>query len=359
MIPVATGSASVGGNGTQKPAGLAAFFPGYFALVMATGIVSLAAYRHRMPVVAHGLFWLNCLAYLVLWALTVARFVRYRSHFVYDLTHHSRGAAFLTKPAATCVLGSQFAVLTPWMPVAECLWFVGFALWLILSYTFLTVITVREPKPPLEAGIRGSWLLVIVATESVSVLGSLVAASIGTTEAVLFISLATYLLGAMLYVFFITLILYRWMFFRMEPEKLTPDYWIDMGALAISTLAGSQLLNVSSQWSLLRDLEPFLKGFTLFFWATGTWWIPLLLIVELWRHLFGKVPFTYSPDYWSFVFPLGMYSVATFMLVQVTGLYLLQPISFLFAYLALLAWIITFAGMIWSLARVIRPHHSG
>lgn len=360
MIPINIDPASIGGTGTgaDKPVGLAGLFPGYFALVMATGIVSLAAHRHGIPTVPQVLFWLNVVAYLVLWILTAARFIRYRAQFVDDLTHHSRGAAFLTKPAATCVLGSQFAVLTPWMSVAKCLWFTGFALWLILSYTFLTVITVREPKPPLEAGINGAWLLVIVATESVSILGSLLAAS-STAEKILFIALTTYLLGAMLYVLFITLILYRWAFFRMQPERLTPDYWIDMGALAITTLAGAHLLNVSSQWSLLRDLEPFLKGFTLFFWATATWWIPLLLIVELWRHLFGKVPLTYSPDYWSFVFPLGMYSAATFMLVRVTGLSLLRPISVLFAYFSLLAWIITFAGMIWSISKPNRPRHSG
>lgn len=359
MIPINTDSTSVGGtdSGAGKPAGLAVFFPGYFALVMATGIVSLAAYRHGMPSLAQALFWLNIVAYLVLWILTAARVIRYRAWLVDDLTHHSRGATFLTKPAATCILGSQFAVLTPWMFIAECLWFFGFALWLVLSYTFLTVITVREPKPPLEAGINGAWLLVIVATESVSILGSLVAASINVSEKILFIALTTYLLGAMLYVLFITLILYRWAFFRMQPERLTPDYWIDMGALAITTLAGAHLINASSQWGLLRELAPFLKGFTLFFWATGTWWIPLLLIVELWRHLFGKVPLTYSPDYWSFVFPLGMYSVATFMLVHVTGLSLLLPISVLFAYFGLIAWIITFAGMIRSIAGP--KHHSG
>lgn len=325
--------------------GLSTFSPGYFGLVMATGIVSLAARCHGFPTIARALFWFNVPAYVVLWVLTIARFTRYRPQLLDDLTHHSRGAAFLTKPAATCVLGCQFALLTPWMSVAKDLWFAGLALWIVLSYTFLTVITVREPKPTLEAGISGAWLLIIVATESVSVLGTLVSPPTGRVGAVLFISLTTYLLGAMLYVFFITLILYRWMFFRMRPEKLTPDYWIDMGALAITTLAGAQLLEASNQ-SLLRDLEPFLKGFTLFFWATATWWIPLLLIVELWRHAFGHVPMVYSSDYWALVFPLGMYSVATFELVQATGLTLLRPLSMLFAYIGFAAWIITFIGLL-------------
>jgi len=32
-------------------------------------------------------------------------------------------------------------------------------------------------------------------------------------------------------------------------------------------------------WEVLHDFQPFIGGFTLFFWATGTWWIPLLVIV--------------------------------------------------------------------------------
>ena len=356
MIPRNTDAASIdrASPNTSKTEALASFFPGYFALVMATGIVSLAARNQSMPGIARGLFWFNVLAYLALWLITVVRFIRYPLRVVDDLTHHSRGATFLTKAAATCVLGYQFAVLTPWIAIAEGLWFLGFALWIVLSYTFFTAITVREPKPTLEAGINGAWLLIVVAAESVSILGAVVAVPLRAPEAVLFISLTAYLLGAMLYVFFITLILYRWTFFRMQPEKLTPDYWIDMGALAITTLAGAHLLGAASQCSLLRDLAPFLKGFTLFFWATATWWIPLLLIVELWRHLFGRVPLAYSPDYWSLVFPLGMYSVATFMLVQVTGLTLLHPISVLFAYVGLVAWFVTFGGMIWLNARRIR-----
>jgi tellurite resistance protein TehA-like permease len=331
--------------------GLATFFPGYFALVMATGVVSLASYRHGLRSIAIALLALNVVGYLALWVLTVLRLVRWRAAFVHDLTHHARAATFLTTPAATCVLGGQFAVLTPWMRVAAGLWLFGLGLWLVLSYAFFTVITVREPKPSLDDGINGAWLLVIVAAESVSILGTLVAPSLGAPRAVLFVALTTHLVGAMLYVLFVTLILYRWMFFRMQPEKLTPDYWIDMGALAITTLAGAHLLRASAQWRLLREVAPFLEGFTLFFWAAGTWWIPLLLIVEVWRHLFGRVPLAYSPDYWSFVFPLGMYSVATFMLARVMRLPFLAKISTVFAALALVAWIVTFAGMVRGLLR--------
>ena len=82
-----------------------------------------------------------------------------------------------------------------------------------------------------------------------------------------------------------------------------------MGALAITTLAGARLMLSSKSWEILHDFQPFIGGFTLFFWATGTWWIPLLVIVGFWRHVVDRVPVTYYPHYWSLVFPLGMYTV--------------------------------------------------
>lgn len=335
--------------------GLADFSPGYFALTMATGIVSIAVHYQGWEIIARALFGLNIAAYLVLWVLTLIRFIRHRARLIDDLTHHFHSAAFLTIVAGTCVLGCQFAVLTPWMSVAKALWFVGIGFWVVLGYTFFAVVTMRNPKPSLEAGINGVWLLVVVAAESISALGTLVSPFLARPQLALFLSLITYLVGGMFYTFFISLILYRWMFFRMQPRKLTPDYWIDMGALAIATLSGAFLLLAADHWSLLQDLKPFLMGFTLLFWATATWWIPLLLIVEVWRHARGHVRFIYSPDYWSLVFPLGMYSAATFMLIKVMGLTFLSPLAAAFACAAAIVWSIVFLGMIRGLARRLWP----
>ncbi len=258
-------------SGPPRGSGGVTVSPCYFALVMATGIVSLAAHLHGMGIIASGLFWLNVGTYVLLWVLTLVRLACFRAQFIGEPGGHSRAATFLTMTAGTCVLGCQFALLTPWISVARVLWFFGAGLWFVLSYAFFVAMTVGETKPPLEAGISGAWLLVIVATESLSVLGTLVAPSPDSVGGVFLIALAAYLVGALLYVFFATLILYRWMFFSMTPDKLTPDYWINMGASAITTLAGALLLHASGQWKLLQRLAPLLTGATLLFWAMSTW----------------------------------------------------------------------------------------
>jgi len=333
----------------DKPSFVEDFFPGYFALVMATGIVSLAMQSEGFRGFPEVLLWLNVIFYVLLWGITVLRIARFRRALIADLTHHARVVTFLTAVAGTGVLGAQFAILTPFMAVAAGLWVFAVFLWLILIYTFFAAVTIAEPKPSIDVAINGSWLLVTVATESLAVLGTLVAQTLGPVPPILFGSLCAYLLGAMFYILFIALIVYRWIFISMEPAKLTPPYWINMGALAITTLAGARLILSSKNWEILHDFQPFIGGFTLFFWATGTWWIPLLVIVGLWRHVVERVPITYDPQYWSLVFPIGMYAVATFMFANATGMPFLLIIPRIAVYIAMLTWLITLCGMLFKL----------
>ena len=325
---------------------IANFFPGYFALVMATGIVSLAAHFMLTDAIALPLFAFNTGCFVVLWTITLARLALFPHRLIDDLTHHARSVTFLTAVAGTMVLGSQFAILTPWLWVAQALWYFGAILWLVLIYTFFASITMRMEKPAIQEGINGAWLLVTVSTESICVLGTLVAPSTAAPHLIYFVSLCAYMVGALLYLVIITLVIYRWSFFSLSAEKLTPPYWINMGALAITTLAGTRLILSSEEMPLLSELAPFLKGSTLFFWAAAAWWVPLLIIVGLWRHGAKRVPLTYDPQYWSLVFPLGMFTVATFMLTRALDLPFLNAIPNVFACISLAAWFITCIGML-------------
>lgn len=340
--------------------GIRDLYPGYFALVMATGIVSIASYLLGMSVVAWTLFFVNLVAYGVLWVLTLMRLVWYSRRLWADLTDHVRGPGFFTLVAGSCVLGSQWVILAGNLTAAVLLWGLGVLLWLVVNYTFFTAVTVRESKPGLETGINGGWLIAVVAVQSISLLGTLVAGALAPWhEVALFFTLAMYLLGCMLYLLIIVLIFYRFTFFVVTPQALTPPYWINMGAIAITTLAGATLILNADQWVFLQEIRPFLQGFTLFFWAAATWWIPLLLILGVWRHLYKRFRLSYDPQYWGMVFPLGMYTTCTFQLAKAIQVPFLLAIPGYFVYVALLAWLATFAGMVATLVKAMGSAPSG
>src|SRR5215467_4941776 len=151
------------------------------------------------------------------------------------------------------------------------------------------------------------------------------------------------------FTFIITLIFYRLHFFPFSPRQFDPLYWIDMGGAAISALAGSLLLLRANAWPILGPYIPFLKGITLFFWAAATWWIPFLVALMVWRYVVRKDKLRYEPPLWGIVFPLGMYAAATFELIRAERLAFLGPLSRIFMFAALAAWVFTFFGFLWHL----------
>jgi tellurite resistance protein TehA-like permease len=336
---------------------LAELHPAYFALVMATGIVSIASQLLGMRPIAVALFALNLLFYPALWVLTIARIARHRDRVLADLFHHGRCVGFFTTVAATSVLGSQFLVVGGLVDVAIAFWFLAIALWVVLTYTIFTVLTVKSDKPSLADGLNGGWLVAVVATHSVAVLGAQVAPHFTqyAPQALLY-SLAMWLGGAMLYIWIISLIFYRYTFFSLSPSDLAPPYWINMGAAAIATLAGTLLVGAAQHSPVALQILPFVRGFTLFWWATATWWIPMLLILSIWRHVFRAFPLRYDPLYWGAVFPLGMYTVCTFRLSQALDAPYLVAIPRVSIFVALAAWSLTLLGLIASVSRSLwRP----
>ena len=150
-------------------AAIANLFPGYFAVVMATGIVSIAAHLLGFGWISLALAYVNIGAYAVLCILLVIRLVRFFPRVIADITDHVRGPGFFTVSAGTCVLGSQFVIVHGNFEIAAPFWFAGLILWAVTMYTFFAAVTIRENKPSLEKGLSGTWLLAAVATQSISV----------------------------------------------------------------------------------------------------------------------------------------------------------------------------------------------
>ncbi len=317
-----------------------------FAFVMATGIVAIAAASQGWRWVGIGLFGINLAAFAGLSLLMLRRLIGDRAQLVAELSQHRTAAGFLTIIAAAAVLGDEFAVQVGERPASTGLWLAACGLWVGLVYAMPTILATNPKKPSLAQGLDGTWLLLAVATEALAVLATHAAGSFARPEIVRWLSLSWFLLGGFFYLVIITLILYRWLFQELPPDELTPPYWINMGAMAIATLAGARLESIAGTDVLLTKVLPGIAAATLLCWTVATWWIPLLVVMMIWRYWICGVPLSYRSDCWSMVFPLGMYTAATAALVQQNSLDFLAWIPPVFVWAAIGAWLVTFIAMV-------------
>lgn len=328
--------------------------PAYFAMVMSTGIISIASSLLGFTGISCVLFYINIIAYIILLPMLILRVFMFWDCLYKDLSNPKLSFVFFTIVAGTNVLGAQFVSVVNQPAVAKIFWYFGIFLWTVISLSTFSILFIKCTER-LETVMHGGWLIAAVGTQSVAVLGAILAPKFGSCGSfVMFASFVWWMIGAFLYVILITLLFYRLTFFKLPPEALVPPYWINMGAIAITTLAGSILcLNIPVIGGAFSDFLTFTKGFTLFFWSFGTWWIPFLIILGIWKYVFQKTQFKYSPLYWGMVFPLGMYTACTIKLSQALELPFLINIPTYFIYIAFTAWTIIFISMIISILKAV------
>lgn len=329
---------------------VATLFPGYFALVMATGIVGIGADQQDLTWLAEALYVVAAISYVTLVVLLTLRIVGFWSAFAADVSNHAKGFSFLTTVAASNVLASASIVIHGWWDLAWALWWFGLALWAVFTYATLVAVVIDRDKPGLQGGINGSWFLLTVSTQSVAVVAGLFLTRTDS-DALAFAAVAAFTLGVVLYLIVMTMVFLRWTFQPLDPTEADPPAWIAAGAVAITVLAGSNLLLAAEQApARIARLAPFLEGLVVLAWATATFWFPLMIAIGVWRHLVRRLPLRYHPSYWAMVFPLGMYGVATHRMRAAVDLDALGWLPKVELGVALVAWGATFAGLLHHLA---------
>ena len=334
-------------SGASGP--IATLFPGYFALVMATGIISIAAEQQDLHWLALALYTVAGVGYVVLWVLLALRIVRFPRLLLADATDHAKGFAFLTTVAGTNVLGSASGVVNGWWDLAWALWWLSLPVYVVFMYITLIAVVIDRAKPGLAGGINGTWFLIIVSTQSVAVLGALLLGR-HPHDLLAFVVIAMFTLGLVIYLIVMTMVFLRWTFDPLDPTEASPPAWIAAGAVAISVLAGSNILLASDVSVRIQRLGPFIEGMTVLAWATATFWFPLMIAIGVWRHLVRRLPVVYHPSYWALVFPIGMYGAATYRMRAAVDLDHLGWLPQVTLAGALLAWSATFIGLVHTLA---------
>ncbi|MGH3321537.1 MAG: tellurite resistance/C4-dicarboxylate transporter family protein [Streptosporangiaceae bacterium] len=305
-----------------------------FSVVMATGIVSIAAHDDGHPVLS-DVFGVIAAAIFVGLVVLVADRLR-RRELMEDPRDLTEVFGLYTFVAGCGVLdarlGHRPGGLVAGIGVVQLL------TWLSLVPTVWGALR-RTPVARLRGQARGSWLLATVGTQSLAITAVDVS-SAGATRPLLGAAIIWWVLGVAAYLATAALIVWRLLSAHVSPEEVTPDSWILMGALAISTLAGGKLVLAAGRPGAFPWLGAVMPEATLAVWALGSAWIPLLAAGEWWRlRRMGRAAVRYTRARWAMVFPLGMYASANYTVAKgIQGEEELAIVSHVFFWVALLAW---------------------
>jgi tellurite resistance protein TehA-like permease len=301
--------------------------PDGFAIVMATGIVSIAAAQHHYVRISTGLLILAASVFVVLVAATLAARCAFGDLRDVDVT-----VRLFTFVAACAVLAARLSWRSE---VGWILALAALAAWLAL--VGLTARNMWHDRRHLRQRSRGAWELASVGTSGLVI----VAGELSVRWPILWwIAVVLWMVALVFYALMTVLIVARAAAARFDPTGAEPDSWILMGGLAIATLAGAGLHRhalTANQVMLVASAVT---------WICAVAWIPILVWFALHRAAVQPGSLSYAGTWWAMVFPLGMFSAATEAVAFETRWSGLHTVSLVFFWVALVAWSIVGVGAV-------------
>lgn len=326
--------------------------PGYFAFVMATGIISVGMKLEGFEDISFLLLIVCAAGFVTLLGLTGWRFVAYRKAINADFLDPTRAFGFFTFVAGTNVLGVRLGMEGNYTPTALLLVVSGIA-WLVLGYVIPWTAVLGRVERPLVATANGTWFIWVVASQTVAIAAATIEPVFETGRRELaLLAVMSWSVGVLLYAATAIIVSLRLMLYEFGPEDLTPPYWVAMGALAVTVLAGARIVEMADapMVAVTRDV---VAGLAVIFWAFATWLIPVLVAAGWWRHVVRRVPLRYDATLWSVIFPLGMYAVAGIYLGEADQLPIVAVIGRGELWVAFVAWLAVAAAMTVHIIRTV------
>lgn len=297
---------------------------------MATGVVSVGLDLAGHETLSRIALVIGCAAWLGLAADVALRLLRERARWFAD----AGTAGALTAVAATTVLGTRFSALGR-QTLAEALLALSAVLWPVL-----VVRVVGDGKRRMPGGV----FLGCVATQGLAVLGATLAAA----------ESAAWLAHTALVLFWLGLVLYGLALFRFDLRQVLEgpgDQWIAGGALAVSALAGSQLIAADSARLYLwnDDDHGVLRAVTVVLLVLDLAWYAVLLVAE-----FVHPRPRYDVRRWATVFPMGMTAAAALSVSATLDVSWLETPGEVLLWISVAAWAAVAVGAVDAARAAVR-----
>jgi C4-dicarboxylate transporter/malic acid transport protein len=311
------------------------FAPNWFTVTMGTGALALALNQFPLPLpgvsdVAGGLWLLDLMLFVLFTVLYAARWILFFDgarkilwHSVLSMFLGAIPMGLATIINGLLVFGVPFFGKSA-VSVAHALWWTDAAMsvacGLLVPFLMFTI-----QHHSLER-MTAVWLLPVVAAEVAAASGALLVPHLSAWEAstVLVLCYALWAFSVPLAMSILVILLLRLVLHKLPDADMAASGWlalgpIGMGALGLLLLGGdAPAVFAVSELSGVGEVAFSLGiiGGTIL-WGYGAWWL-LLAILKTARYF--RQGMRFNLGWWAFIFPLGIYSLATLALARATYL---------------------------------------
>ena len=315
---------------------------------MATEIISIAFHFQTFQVISQILFMTGFIAYLLLCFLYGLRLFCHFKEVRNDLLNPKRVFFYFTFIAGTNTLGVRSALAGyEILPIVLCF----LALIAIIPFIYFVLISlIFCNRHSLIESLDPSWLLMTVASSSMAIMVSYIVKENSSFASALSLGGFFFWSFGLITYFIILGFIFQKLFFS-HLKEISPAYWLCIGAAAITIVAGNSLLDsIPGYFHSIHEMS-FIRSVNGILWTFATILLPLLILMEGWKYFVYKEPLQYSPALWSMVFPMGMYTMATYLISLSFESPLIQKAIPYALWTALFFWVWVGIGMLKSFVK--------
>jgi len=335
------------------------FSPAWFASVMGTGILASTSmsYATLIPVLgtlASALWVFNTALFLLLLFFWLMRWIRYPQNAIKDLGHPVNSQFYPTMPIGFIVVAGNFLQIGKnYLPssfilaVASVFWVIGSMVTLLFAFILTYRFFIGSAMKPEQ--INPSWFIPPVALIILPLIGGQIMQQwpAAWKEPIVVFNFICWSSGFFLYLFLSAIALFRLIIHDPLPPQLLPTLWINLGPIGAGVMA--LLVMAKSSSAIIQLPLSSINAFGFIWWAFGIWWFVMSAIMTIRYISCGTLP--YAMSWWAFIFPLGAYVGASYMLYTVYAMKSIYWIGFALYIVLLFMWIITAWKTLLSLTR--------
>ncbi len=295
------------------------FTPNWFAVNMGTGITSICLEQlpHQnifLHSLAMGLWWFNIVLFLLFFGTWLTSIVLYPKLHVQLLKHSSLPFFLGCLPMGLTTIVNGFVLfgLPQWgmiaVNIATGLWYFNTCL-SVLVVCIIPYFMFIHHKHQLET-MTAIWLLPFVACEVSASSAGIIAQHLDYHMALPLIIIGYMLWGISVPLAFIIIgiLFQRMVFHKLPATELGATIWLPLGPIGMGALGLMTLGLASEQLSIV---------FVLILCGFATWIFIMAVSITLYYFRQGL---RYNMTFWSFTFPLGVYTLAMLQLGRILGL---------------------------------------